>query len=106
MVDIPKYSVNTGGVTRSTFLPALRSIGLNQQQLARAFGTTPGAISHWFSGARTPPGMALRLASYVLSDPRVIGCGLPTIGGSSVDLRDKPAYDGPKRKVGRPRKAK
>jgi hypothetical protein len=50
--------------------------------------------------------MALRLAQYVLSDPRVIGCGLPTIGGSSVDLRDKPAYDGPKRKVGRPRKAK
>ena len=106
MVDIPKYSVNTGGITRSTFLPALRSIGLNQQQLARAFGTTPGAISHWFSGARTPTGMALRLAQYVLSDPRVIGCGLPTIGGSSVDLRDKPAYDGPKRKVGRPRKAK
>jgi transcriptional regulator with XRE-family HTH domain len=101
MADIPKYNVYTGGVTRSTFLPSLRSIGLNQQQLARAFGTTPGAISHWFTGARTPPSMALRLAQYVLSDPRVIGCGLPTIGGSAVGLRAKP-----ERKVGRPRKAK
>ncbi len=107
MADTLKYNVATDVITKSTLLPALRSTGLNQSELARLFGTTQGAINHWLTGIREPSAMAVKLAGYVLSQPSEIGVGLPTIGGGFAgNRRDKPIYDGPKRKRGRPKLSK
>ncbi len=104
---IAGHDVITGVITQSTLLPILRQSGASHSQIARAFGVTQPCVSQWLSGKRTPPSMAVKLAGYVLSQPREIGVGLPTIsGGFAGNRRDKPIYDGPKRKRGRPKLSK
>ncbi len=103
-------AVHTSVITKSTLLPALRALiqsGVSQHRIAREFGVSPNCINHWILGKREPSAMAVKLAGYVLAQPREIGVGLPLNGGGFAgNRRDKPVYDGPKRKRGRPKLAK